>query len=63
MDKLAKDLPEHAPLFKKMIGVCTELMKNLTDTYNVEGYKARPTYHVTTMFLGKEAWKVDSDIF
>ena len=46
-----------------MTGVCTELLKNLTDTYAVDGYKARPTYHVTSMFLGKESWKVDSEIF
>lgn len=63
MDKLARELPDHAALFKKMTGTCSELMKNLTDTYSVDGYKARPTYHVTTMFLGKEAWKVDSEIF
>jgi hypothetical protein len=46
-----------------MTGVCTELLKNLTDTYSVDGYKARPTYHVTSMFLGKDTSKVDSDIF
>lgn len=63
LDKLARDLPDHAPLFKKMTGVCTELLKNLTDSYSVDGYKARPTYHVTSMFLGNEAWKVESEIF
>ena len=32
LDKLARDLPDHAALFKKMTGVCSELLMNLTDT-------------------------------
>jgi hypothetical protein len=63
MDKLSRDLPEHAGIFKKMQTTCSELLKNLTDTYNIDGYKARPTYHVTSMFLGRDAWKVESEIF
>ena len=32
LDKLARDLPDHAALFKKMTKVCSELLMNLTDT-------------------------------
>jgi hypothetical protein len=47
-----------------MIGTCTELMKVLgNEKETVDGYKSRPTYHVTTMFLGGNQEKVNTEIF
>jgi hypothetical protein len=46
-----------------MQGTCTDLLKYMDESQVVDGYKVRPTYHVTSMFIGKDTHKMDSDLF
>lgn len=64
MSKMSQTFHEHSAMFKKMIETLSELMKYVgDDKHAIDGYKMRPTYHITSMFLGKEAWKAESELF
>jgi hypothetical protein len=61
---MAQKFPEQAKMFANMTKTILELIKiGINDKTNIDGYKLRPTYHVTALFLGKDSSKTEGKIF
>jgi hypothetical protein len=62
LKQLQKAFPDHKNLGKMV--ATTEKLFNLNDTrVSEDGYKIRPSYHVTSLFVGGNEDKVKSSIY
>ncbi len=61
---MASKFPEQAKLFGNVSKSVLELIKIVINDKNaIDGYKLRPTYHVTALFIGRDDSKVEGKIF